>query len=139
MTVDGYGVSLGVDENVEFWLVTVPLCEYNENSCTLKKKKVGGRCPHLLWDTEVLEAVLGVLVPTLDTRPMVALIAAEAVTLPPAWGPGSVSWWHSLPADSSASGQMQRNQPCLLGEPRKLRVRLLTPAKHMILPVATGA
>ena len=43
MTVNGYRVSLGVDENVvEFWLVvTVPLCEYNENSCTLKKKSQG--------------------------------------------------------------------------------------------------
>lgn len=100
---------------------------------------MGGRCPRLLWDTEVLTAVLGVLVPTLDTRPAVALITAEAVTLPPAWGPGWVSGRHSLPVDSSASGQIWRNQPCLLGEPRKLRVRLLTPAKHMVLPVATGA
>ena len=60
MTVDGYGVSLGVDENVEFWLVTVPLCEYNENSCTLKKKKWGAaalicfgtqKCWKLCWES----------------------------------------------------------------------------------------
>ena len=54
----------------------------------LKKKKLGGHCPRLPWDTEVLTAVLGVLVPTLDTCPVVALIAAEAVSLPPAWGLG---------------------------------------------------
>ena len=140
MTVNGYRVSLGVDENVvEFWLVvTVPLCEYNENSCTLKKKKPGGHCPRLPWDTEVPKPVLGVLVPTLDTCPVFVLIAAEAVSLPPAWGPGPVSWWHSLPVDSSASEQVRRNQPSLLGEPHKLRVRLPTPAKHMVAPVATG-
>ena len=39
------------------------------------KKKVGGHCPRLPWDTEVLTAVLGVLVPSLDTCPAVALIA----------------------------------------------------------------
>ena len=45
MGVNGYRVSLGVDENVvEFWLVTVPLCKYNENSCTLKKES-GGPLP----------------------------------------------------------------------------------------------
>ena len=47
MTVNGYRVFFGVDENVvEFWLVvTVLLCEYNENSCTLKEKKTGGPLP----------------------------------------------------------------------------------------------
>ena len=47
-------------------------------------------CPCLPRDTEPLTAVLGVLVPTPDTRPAVVLIAAEAVTLGPFHQPGGL-------------------------------------------------
>ena len=33
MTVNEYGVSFGVDENVvEFWLIIIEFCEYTENT-----------------------------------------------------------------------------------------------------------
>ena len=76
MTVNGYRVFFGVDENVvEFWLVvTVLLCEYNENSCTLKKES-GGPLPSCSLGHRSADSCAGVLVPSLDTCPAVALIA----------------------------------------------------------------
>lgn len=92
---------------MEFWLVTVPLCKYNENSCTLKKES-GGHCPRVPWDTEVLEEPAGSPGSLRYVFLRLRLIGlVEAVSLPPAWGPMGLMV-ALLPVDSSASGQVWR-------------------------------